>query len=178
MHDEARLVPDVLDAAGITSAILLGHSDGASIALICAAEFPPLVHGIILEAPHVSVEDVSLVSIARLKRHYADTNLRERLKRYHRDVDVAFRGWNDVWLDPAFRAWNIEEYLARISCPVLLVQGDLDEFGTLRQIEAIERQVAGPVERLILENCGHAPHRDQREAVLNAIANFVRRLRD
>ena len=176
MHEEARLMPHVLEAAGIRSAILLGHSDGASIALICAAECPSLVQALILEAPHVFVEDVSLVSIARMKRHYADTNLRDRLERYHRDVDVAFRGWNDVWLDPAFRSWNIEDYLPRIECPALLVQGDLDEYGTLRQIDAIERGIAGPVERLILENCGHSPHRDRRETVLAAVADFVGRV--
>ena len=173
MHEEARLVPDVLDAAGVTNAFLLGHSDGASIALVCAAEYPSRVQGLVLEAPHVFVEDVSLVSIARMKRHWADTNLRDRLKRYHHDVDIAFHGWNDVWLDPAFRAWNIEPGLPRVSCPVLLIQGDLDEYGTLAQIDAIERQVAGPVKRLILENCGHSPHRDQRAAVLDAVADFV-----
>ena len=176
MHEEARLVPEVLEAAGIERAVLLGHSDGASIALICAAEFPSLVQSLVLEAPHVFVEDVSLISIARLKRHYVEANLRDRLKRYHRDVDMAFHGWNDVWLDPAFREWNLVEYLPRVSCPVLLIQGDLDEYGTLRQIDAIERQVAGPVERLILANCGHSPHRDQREAVLAAVADFLRRV--
>jgi pimeloyl-ACP methyl ester carboxylesterase len=176
MHDEARLVPDVLDAAGIARAILLGHSDGASIALIAAAQWPSRVQALILEAPHVFVEDISLASIARMKRLYADSNLRDRLRRYHRDVDVAFRGWNDVWLDPAFRTWNLESSLPAVTCPVLLIQGDLDEYGTARQIDAIERQVGGPVERLIVEHCGHSPHRDAHEAVLTAVARFVERL--
>jgi len=173
MYDEARLVPEVFEAAGITHAVLFGHSDGASIALICAAEFPALVDAMVLEAPHVFVEKEALVSVTRMKRHYADTNLRDRLKRYHRDADAAFHGWNDVWLDPAFREWNLEEYLPRVACPVLLIQGELDEYGTIAQIDAIERQLAGPAERLILEDCGHSPHRDQREAVLDAVAAFL-----
>lgn len=174
MHEEARLLPEIFDAAGITSAILLGHSDGASIAIIGAAEFPTLVCGLILEAPHVFVENVSLQSIQRMQRHYADTDLRNRLARYHRDVDVAFRGWNNVWLDPAFRFWNLEKYLPKLSCPVLLIQGELDEYGTLRQIDAIERQVAGRVGRLVLADCGHSPHRDCRSQVLDAVAGFVK----
>ena len=173
MHDEARLLPEVLDAAGVTTAILFGHSDGGSIALITAAEAPSRVSALVLEAPHVFVENVSLTSIARMKRHWDTTNLRDRLARYHRDVDVAFRGWNEVWLDPQFRAWNLESYLPRVTCPALLIQGDLDEYGTLNQIDAIERQIAGPTTRLILKECGHSPHRDQPQAVLDAIASLV-----
>ncbi len=156
-----------------TSAILFGHSDGGSIALITAAEAPSRVSALVLEAPHVFVENVSLTSIARMKRHWDTTNLRERLARYHRDVDVAFRGWNEVWLDPQFRRWNLESYLPRVTCPALLIQGDLDEYGTLNQIDAIERQIAGPTTRLILKECGHSPHRDQPQAVLDAIAKLV-----
>ena len=166
MHNEARLLPELLDTAGVTTAILFGHSDGGSIALITAAEAPARVSALVLEAPHVFVENVSLTSIARMKRHWETTNLRERLARYHRDVDVAFRGWNEVWLDPQFRRWNLESYLP-------LIQGDLDEYGTLDQIDALERQVAGPTTRLILKECGHSPHRDQPQAVLDAISKLV-----
>lgn len=173
MHDEARLVPEILDAAAIDRAILLGHSDGGSIALITAAESPARVSALVLEAPHVFVEDVSLVSIARMKRHWETTNLRDRLARYHRDVDTAFHGWNDVWLDPEFHGWNLESLLPRITCPALLIQGDLDEYGTLSQIDAVERQLAGPTSRLVLKECGHAPHRDQQQAVLDAIERLT-----
>jgi pimeloyl-ACP methyl ester carboxylesterase len=175
MHDEAQLLPEVLDAAGIAEAVLLGHSDGGSIALIAAAEFPRRVQALILEAPHVFVEEVSVRSIARMQRLYADADLRERLGRYHADVDTAFRGWNDVWLDPAFRDWNLEEYLPRICCPVLLIQGEDDEYGTIAQVDAIARQVSGTVERLVLPACGHSPHRDQPDRVLDAIERFVER---
>ena len=175
MHDEAALLPELFDIAGISSAILLGHSDGGSIALISAAEFPTLVKGLILEAPHVVVEDISIKRIERMRRHYRDTNLRERLGRFHANVDVAFHGWNDVWLDPAFRSWNLREFLPRVGCPALLIQGELDEYGTLEQVETIAENVAGPVDQLILPECGHSPHRDCREQVLSAIERFVSR---
>lgn len=173
MHDEARLVPRVLDAAGIDRAVLLGHSDGGSIALIAAAECPVRVHGLILEAPHVFVEDVGIESVARMRAQFADTDLRARLGRHHVDPDLTFRGWSDVWLDPAFLTWNLESVLPQVRCPVLLIQGEQDRYGTLRQVDAIAEQVGGPVERLVLADCGHAPHRDQRERVLDAIAAFV-----
>jgi pimeloyl-ACP methyl ester carboxylesterase len=175
MHDEARLLPEVLDAADIDAAVLLGHSDGGSIALIAAAEFPSRVPALILEAPHVFVEDVSLRSIERMQRRYADSALRQRLGRYHADVDTAFHGWNDVWLAPAFRDWNLEEYLPRISCPVLLIQGEDDEYGTLAQVDTIARQVGGTAAQLVLAQCGHSPHRDQPDRVLDAIARFIDR---
>ena len=110
-----------------------------------------------------------------MRRHYRDTNLRERLGRFHANVDVAFHGWNDVWLDPAFRSWSLREFLPRVSCPALLIQGELDEYGTLNQVEKIAQNLAGPVEQLILPECGHSPHRDCRERVLSAIARFVSR---
>jgi pimeloyl-ACP methyl ester carboxylesterase len=175
MHDEAHLLPTVLDAADVATAILLGHSDGGSIALIAAAEFPKRVQALILEAPHVFVEEVSLRSIERMQRLYAGADLRERLGRYHANVDTAFHGWNDVWLDPAFRDWNLEEYLPRISCPVLLIQGEDDEYGSIAQVDAIARGVSGTVERLVLPACGHSPHRDQPDRVLDAIERFVER---
>jgi pimeloyl-ACP methyl ester carboxylesterase len=174
MHDEAGRLPAILDAAGIERAHLAGHSDGGSIALIFAAQYPERVESLLLEAPHVFVEDVSVTSIEQRTADYRRTDLRERLARHHRHVDVAFYGWSDVWLDPAFRTWNLEALLPAISCPLLLIQGEQDDYGTLRQIDAIEQQVRGPVERLVLPDCGHSPHRDQREPVLSAMTAFLR----
>jgi pimeloyl-ACP methyl ester carboxylesterase len=176
MHDEAHLLAEVLDAAEIDRAILLGHSDGGSIALIFAAEYGPRCDALILEAPHVFVEDVSIASITRTTTWYETTDLRRRLARYHADVDCAFRGWSDVWLDPGFRAWNLESYLPRIARPVLVIQGQQDEYGTMRQVEAIQRGMAGPVELLLLNNCGHSPHNDQRETVVSTIARFIEQI--
>jgi pimeloyl-ACP methyl ester carboxylesterase len=174
MHDEARLLPVVLAAAGIAEAHLVGHSDGGSSALIFAAEHPGQAASLLLEAPHVFVEDISIASIERRAADYRSTNLRQRLARHHRRVDDAFHGWSDVWLDPEFRSWNLEGFLPAIACPVLLIQGEQDDFGTLRQLEAIERQVQGPVQRLVLPDCGHSPHRDQRDLVLNVMTAFLR----
>ena len=174
MHDEARLLPAVLDAAGVDHAHLVGHSDGGSIALIFAAEHPHRVSSLLLEAPHVFVEDLSVASIEQRTADYRETNLRERLARHHRHVDVAFHGWSDVWLEPAFRHWNLEALLPSISCPVLLIQGEQDDYGTLRQVDAIAQQVRGTVEQLVLPDCGHSPHRDQRDQVLSAMTAFLR----
>ena len=175
MHDEAGLLPAILDAAGIARAILLGHSDGASIALICAAQHPQRVEALLLEAPHVFVEDVSVSSVERRTAAYYHGDLRRRMARHHTHVAATFDGWSRVWLDPAFRAWNLESFLPQIACPVLLMQGDADEYGTLRQLDAIARQTREPVEQLVLSECGHSPHRDQPTQVLNAIAAFVTR---
>jgi pimeloyl-ACP methyl ester carboxylesterase len=177
MHEEALTwLPRVLDAAGIERAVLLGHSDGGSIALVFAATYPSRVEALVLEAPHVFVEERSIASIARMKTQYETTDLRARLGKYHRDVDAAFHGWNDVWLDPEFRAWTLEALLPRVTAPALLIQGEDDEYGTLRQIEAIADQAGGPVEQLILAGCGHSAHRDRPAAVLAAIAAFLARV--
>jgi pimeloyl-ACP methyl ester carboxylesterase len=173
MHDEAELLPEILDVARIDRAILWGHSDGGSIALIAAADNPDRVAAMVLEAPHVFVEDIGLASIDRMRTLFATSDLRERLARHHQHVDVAFSGWCDIWLDPTFRSWNLERELRRVTCPVLLVQGVQDRYGTLAQIDAIAKTVRGPVERLVLDPCGHSPHRDQRAAVLDAVARFV-----
>ena len=182
MHEEATVVlPELLNLFGIEQPILLGHSDGGSIALIYAgstftsAVDTPTPRGLILLAPHVFVEDCSIASIARMRDLYSTTDLRARLAKYHANVDAAFHGWNDVWLDPAFRSWNIEAYLPAITCPVLVLQGEDDEYGTRAQVEAIATQVRGPVETAMLPRCGHSPHRDQREHVLNRIAAFLDR---
>jgi pimeloyl-ACP methyl ester carboxylesterase len=149
---------------------LFGHSDGGSIALLYAARFPTA--GAIVLAPHILVEDVSVASIAQARTAYATTALKQRLAKYHDDPDSAFRGWNDIWLHPAFRAWNISAEIASIRCPLLAVQGLDDEYGTLEQIRGIARRV--PQTRLLeLPACGHAPHKDQPEALLQASAAFL-----
>ena len=174
MHAEAlSVLPALLDRLAIEGPILIGHSDGASIALIHAGAGVRAVRAIAAIAPHVFVEELSLASIARAKTSYDSDDLRPRLARHHADVDSAFRGWNDIWLAPEFRDWNIESLLSGIACPVLLIQGENDEYGTLAQIDAIERQLAGPVERVVLAACGHSPQRDQREATLTALARFI-----
>ena len=174
MHVEALIrLPALLDRLAIERPILVGHSDGASIALIHAGAKLRPVRACVVLAPHVFVEDVSIACIAAARDAYANGAVRERLARYHRDVDSAFLGWNDVWLSPAFRAWNIETSVAAIDCPLLLIQGRDDEYGTLAQLDAIERLAAGRVSRLVLDGCGHSPQRDQPDAVLNAIAGFI-----
>jgi pimeloyl-ACP methyl ester carboxylesterase len=173
MHEEATVLSRILDEATIHRAVLFGHSDGGSIALIAAAESPTRVAALVLEAPHVFVEDISIASIEQTTAIYETGDLRSRLARHHDDVDAAFRGWSDVWLDPQFRAWNLESFLPLISCSTLVIQGEDDEYGTLRQVDAIARQVAGRVETLTLHQCGHSPHRDQPETVLAAVSRFL-----
>lgn len=179
MHDEAlEALPDVLDAFDVRDAVLIGQSDGASIALIYAGDAGARVRGVVAEAPHVFVEDISVESIARAKIAYESADLRARLGRYHEDVHRTFYGWNDIWLHPAFRSWNIVESVRKIRVPVLLVQGRGDEYGTLAQLEAIESAAEqAPVDTVCLARCGHAPHRDRPEITLSAIAAFVAAIR-
>lgn len=178
LHDEAeRGLPQLLDALGLHDVILIGHSDGASIALLYAAQRPARLRGVVAMAPHVFVEDVTVERIAAARAAYATTELRDKLARHHDDVDMAFRGWNDVWLDPEFRHWNIETELERIEVPVLLLQGRDDEYGTLAQIESIARRVRGPVTTQVLDGVGHAPHREAAEPTCDAIADFVTSIR-
>lgn len=173
MHDEALVVlPELLAQLCIENPILVGHSDGGSIALIYTGVHDG-VRGLILLAPHVFVEDLSVRSIAEAKVQFETTNLPEKLGRHHRDAARTFWGWNNIWLDPKFRSWNIEEYLPRITCPALLIQGRDDQYGTMAQVEAIQKQSGGPVEVLELEDCRHSPQRDQPEATLAAISRFV-----
>ncbi|WP_337180558.1 alpha/beta hydrolase [Sphingopyxis granuli] len=172
MHWEARLIPSVLDQLGIERAILFGHSDGGSIALLAAAYFPRRVAGLILEAPHVFVEQVAVDAIAGTREKYLSSDLPERLARYHDRPDEMFWRWNDIWLDPRFRSWTIEEWLRDIRAPALLIQGTADEYGTLAQLDRIEAQLS-MTKRLELDGCGHSPHRDRRDAVVAAVAAFV-----
>lgn len=174
MHDEALVaLPEILDAFDVRETILVGHSDGASIAAIFACERDG-VRAMVLEAPHVFVEDLSIRSIARAREVFTSGDLRERLAPYHADVDRTFYGWNDIWLDPEFRSWNIEPYVAGVRCPMLLVQGEADEYGTRAQLEAIRRRATqSAVDELVLAHCGHSPHRDRPASVVAAIAAFV-----
>ena len=177
MHAEALdVLPALLDAFGISKPVLLGHSSGASIALIHAGGSNRPLEGVIAMAPHVIVEDRTVQSIASAREAYLTTDLREKLGRHHRDPDAVFASWTDIWLDGAFRAWNIEEYVARIVCPVLAIQGEDDEYGTMDQIERIAR-LAPDVDLVKLSDCRHSPHRDQPDAVIDAIVRFIDRLR-
>jgi pimeloyl-ACP methyl ester carboxylesterase len=177
MHDEALVaLPDLLDKLRIEKPVLVGHSDGGSIALIHAGGTGREVAGLILMAPHVFVEDLSIASIAQAKVAFETTNLAQKLAKFHRDPVKTFRGWNDIWLHPDFRAWNIEEYLPKIACPVLALQGEDDEYGTAAQVEAIRMQARGEVEVLMLADCRHSPHKDQPQATLEAMTGLIERI--
>lgn len=161
MHREAlETLPALLAALGVANPVLVGHSDGASIALIHAGAGNP-VRGVVAMAPHVFVEDISVRSIADAARAFETTDLPGRLGKYHRDPRKTFHLWNDAWLDPDFRRWNIESSLAGIRCPLLAIQGEEDRYGTMAQLDAIARQAGGPCTLLKLPQCGHAPHKDQ-----------------
>jgi len=178
MHQQAHeVLPALLDALDVDTVAdppwLFGHSDGGSIALLHAARFPQRVAGLIVLAPHILVEDLSITSIQKAREAYRDTDLRERLARYHDDVDSAFHGWNHIWLDPAFRRWRIDGEIDTISAPLMAVQGLDDEYGTLEQIRGIARRL--PQTRLLeLPACGHSPHRDQPQALVSAATDFIR----
>ena len=176
MHREGEVVlPELLEKLAIERPILLGHSDGGSIAIIFAGKYPERPRALILEAPHVFVEELSTASIAQAKVNYQTSDLKQKLSRYHAHVDETFWGWNDIWLDPDFRSWNIEEYLAAIRCPVLCIQGEQDEYGTRAQVDAIAAQVP-QTEVMMVADCKHSPHRDQAEKTLERVAEFVARV--
>ena len=177
MHRQAQqLLPQLFDRLGVAgerdAPWLFGHSDGASIALIHAATFRTGIAGVIAVAPHIVVEDLSIHSIEDAREAYRSTDVRTKLARYHDDVDSAFFGWNDIWLDPRFRAWSIEALLPSIACPVLAIQGADDEYGTLAQVEGI-RERASQTEVVVLEDCRHSPHRDRPQALTRATTDFI-----
>lgn len=177
MQGEARdFLPLVLDHFNIERAILIGHSDGASIALVHAGISlnKDRVKAVIVEAPHVFCEDLSVTGIEAAREAYETGDLRRRLEKYHGgNVDVAFRGWNDAWLNPEFQHWNIEEYLPGIEMPVFALQGRDDAYGTVAQLASIEAKTKGPYRQLILDDCGHAPHMEQTEIVLDAMTDYI-----
>lgn len=174
MHREAlETLPELLDKRRIENPVLIGHSDGASIAIIHAGAGDRPVRAVVVEAPHVFVEDLTIASIEQAKAAFRETDLKHKLSRYHKDPETSFFGWNDIWLHPEFRHWSIEEYLPGVTCPTLAIQGADDKYGTLAQIEAIERQVAGPFQKLVLPACGHSPHHEQPAATLVAMRDFI-----
>lgn len=178
MHEEARkTLPRLLDAIGFRRGLLVGHSDGASIAAIYAGSIQDhRVRGIVLVAPHFFTEDMGIAEIARARDNYATTDLRQKLARWHADVDNAFKGWNDAWLDPEFRKWDITESLAYIRVPVLLVQGENDQYGTVKQVEVAQQECHCPVEVALLPGVRHAPHREAPDLALRTISDFANRL--
>jgi pimeloyl-ACP methyl ester carboxylesterase len=178
MHEEAKdVLPPLLDAIGFRRGLLLGHSDGASIATIYAGSVQDhRVRGLVLIAPHFFTEDMGLAEIARAREIYETTDLREKLARWHVDVDNAFRGWNDVWLDPDFRKWDITTELAYIRVPILIVQGADDQYGTVKQIEAAERECYCPVEVALMPGVRHSPHREAPDVLLKITSEFANRL--
>ena len=177
MHDEGLTsLPHLLRELGVRNPVLIGHSDGASIALIHAGA-GNAASGVVAMAPHVFIEPLCLLSIVKAARAFETTDLAAKLGRYHRDARKTFYGWADVWLDPEFKGWDIrEDYLPGVRCPVLAIQGYDDEYGTMAQLDEIGRRVGGSCKLLKLEKCGHAPFRDQPEKVTAEVAAFVKSL--
>jgi len=178
LADEARIVlPGMLAHAGITRPVIYGHSDGATIALMFAAACPDACAGVISVAAHVMLEDISLASIARARQRFIDGPLRAPLERQHgAHVDDTLFGWTETWLRPRVRDWDMRASLGAITCPVLVIQGRHDEFGTLAQVDAVVQGVGGPAESLILDDCGHIPHREKPHEVLAAVTRFIQHL--
>ena len=180
MHDEARnVLPALLDGIGFQRGFLLGHSDGASIAAIYAGSVQDhRVRGLVLIAPHFIVEDVGLAAIRAAKSAYESGDLKVRLARWHKHVDAAFHGWNGAWLDPRFRNWDITDALAYIRVPIQIVQGENDQYGTIRQVEIAQEECYCPVEVAVIAGAGHTPQREKADVTLAAIAGFARRILD
>jgi pimeloyl-ACP methyl ester carboxylesterase len=171
------VLPALLDTMGFQRGIFLGHSDGASIAAIYAGGMGDhRLRGVVLIAPHFVVEDVSVASIAEIKTLYQTTDLRAKLARWHSNVDNAFYGWNDAWLDPDFRRWDISDYLAYVRIPVAILQGGADQYGTIRQVEIGKEECYCPVDVTLIPRCGHSPHREAPELTLATTSEFVRRI--
>lgn len=175
LREAEESLPALIAALHIERPLLVGHSDGGSIALIFAGAFPDVPLGIAVLAPHEFVEEVTLAGIRAARSIWESTDWPTKLGRYHQDAARVFAEWNDTWLSPLFRDWNIEQYLPKIRCPVLAIQGEDDEYATMRQIEVIAEQVPG-TQLLKLPNCGHTPQRDQEAAVLAALVAFVNRV--
>lgn len=178
MHDEALdVLPKLLDAIGFRRGLLLGHSDGASIATIYAGGVQDhRIRGVMLIAPHFMIEPMGLAAIAKTKTDYENGGLRAKLARWHTDVDNTFRGWNDAWLNPDFHSWDISDYLAYVRVPLQIVQGADDQYGTLEQIAVAERECYCPVDVTIVPAVGHSPHREAPDITLKTMADFANRL--
>ena len=178
MHRQAfEVLPTLLSALNINRPWLFGHSDGGSISLLYASRYSDRCAGVIVVAPHIMVEEISLASLQRARHAYLHQGLRDRLARYHDDVDSAFFGWNDVWLSPAFRHWSINAELRGIRCPILAVQGEDDEYGSMEQILGIQRVL--PEAMVVpMARCGHSPHREQAALLTETVSRFVADVRD
>jgi len=176
MHVEAlEVLPRVLAALDAPPPILIGHSDGASIALLYAGFGYP-VRGLVLIAPHVFVEPKGIEAIAAINGRFPSSDLPTKMAKYHAEPEATFRGWADIWLNPAFRTWNIEDNISGLRCPVLVIQGDADEYGTIRQLDAIDAAIAAPAQRSIIPGAGHSPHLSDTEAVTKTVADFIERI--
>ncbi len=175
LHHEAwAVLPQVLRAVKVHDAVLVGHSDGASIALLYASQRAPGLLGIVLEAPHVFVEDITLDGIRQAGAAFESKTQRDRLRRYHgSNTEAVLSAWHDTWLRADFRDWNIENVLAGIECPTLIIQGEDDEYGTMNQVTAIAEQVSGPVRTLMVPGCGHIPHATRKIETIEAIVGFI-----
>ncbi len=168
---------EIIDALGIESAVLMGHSDGATIAAIYAGSVPDhRVRGLVLMAPHFFTEEMGLAEIAKAKLAFETTDLKAKMGKYHADPEATFRGWNDAWLDTGFKAWNVGDVIDYLRIPTLAIQGEKDQYGTLAQIEEVEERSYAPVDTLIVPGARHAPHEDAPEAVLAAVSEFTARL--
>ena len=176
-REAVDVLPDILNAIGAERYILLGHSDGATIAAEYGGRVEDFrVRGLILMAPHFYTEDLGLGAIAAAREAYLTGDLKPRLARYHRDPDMAFLGWADAWLGPMASDWDVSEVIDYFRVPALMIQGDRDAYGTLQQIREVEERSYAPVDMLILEGCGHAPHEERPDDVLHAVADFAARL--
>jgi len=170
-------LPELLSVCHIDDAILIGHSDGGTIALIMSAVNGDRVRGVITEAAHIFVEEITIAGIHKAVEAYETEHLKEKLARYHKEnTEMIFRRWVDRWLSPEYRSWNIKEYLSKITCPLLVIQGEDDEYGTPAQVEGIARLVSGPVETKLIPDCGHIPHFQARDTVLSEMTRFVKLL--
>lgn len=177
LEKEADILNGLITALQLKEVILFGHSDGASISLISAAKHPEFIKGVIVEGAHIFVEDITLKGIREAAIAYKKADLKERLQKYHGNkTDAVFMAWNTVWLSDAFREWNIEHFLSKITCPVMVIQGENDEFGSMAQLEGIVNQVSGKAEKLIIPNIGHTPHKEAPDEVLEKSMFFINKL--
>jgi pimeloyl-ACP methyl ester carboxylesterase len=178
MHEEAlETLPVLIEELVGGAPILVGHSDGASIAIIYAGASYHPVDGLVLIAPHVFVEPETVRSISAMRDRFPESDMAEKMSKYHTDPGATFCGWADIWLSPAFRTWNIEEYLPEVHCPVLVIQGETDEYGTIEQLNAIERGTGLAPQRLVVPGAGHSPHLSHPDLVTDAVVKFIGQLR-
>lgn len=175
MELEADFLYKLMDKMEITKAILFGHSDGGTIALLTASKYPEKILGIITEGAHIFVEDITLAGIREAVISYEKTNLKSRLEKYHGEkTDSVFKAWSQTWLKESFSNWNIERFLHNITCPCLIIQGEHDEFGSLKQVEGIHNQVSGFSKKLVVSNAGHTPHKEAQEKTIAEVSDFIK----